>query len=171
MIGNLCHPLFLNLGIVAAINGIQLVGAVMQASLAGGTHANLQTGIDTPENICVPAWCFAAVFQPIISMITWLHYFGVINLAIERDVDQDIVEMNIRLTFSDSHVPNWLLQQMICLERLDGRAFTISFGIIPSVELSRTLVSQVATACLFLGPYLYSVRNKLSVELACPSNY
>ena len=92
------------------------------------------------------------------------------NLAIERDVDQDIVEMNIRLTFSDSHVPNWLLQQLICLERLDGRAFSICFGIIPSVEFSRTLASQVATAILFLGPYLYSVKNKLSIELSCPVN-
>ena len=75
--------------------------------------------------------------------------------------------MNIRLTFSDSHVPNWLLQQMICLERLDGRAFSLPFNIIPSVDLSRTMASNVATACLFLGPYLLSIYDKLTSEFLC----
>jgi len=41
--------------------------------------------------------------------------------------------MNIRLTYSDSHVPNWLLQQMISLERLDGRAFGLPLDIIPNM--------------------------------------
>ena len=137
----------------------QLLGAIMQASFAKDV------------NQCVPGWCFAAVFQPIITVIIFIHNFGGVNLAIERDIDQDIVEMNIRLTFSDSHVPNWLLQQMICLERLDGRAFTMPFNVIPSIELSRTMASNVITACLFLGPYLLSISDKLTSELLCSRNY
>jgi hypothetical protein len=76
--------------------------------------------------------------------------------------------MNIRLTYSDSHVPNWLLQQMICLERLDGRAFSLPFNVIPSIELSRSMVSNTIAGCLFLGPYLASISHKLSSELLCP---
>ena len=75
--------------------------------------------------------------------------------------------MNIRLTFSSTHVPNWLLQQMICLERLDGRAITLPAGIIPSVEMSRQIMNTVFTACVFLGPYLLAIADKLSLEMLC----
>ena len=155
MIGNLCHgALYIVLG-GAIINGIQLMGAVMQASFSGASAS------------CVPSWSFASVFQPLITLITIVHSFGGSNLAIERDIDQDIVEMNIRLTYSDSHVPNWLLQQMICLERLDGRAFSLPANVIPSIELSRSMVSNVLAGCLFLGPYLASISDKLTSELIC----
>ncbi len=97
-----------------------------------------------------------------------IHNFGLLNVAIERDIDQDIVEMNIRLTFSDSHVPNWLLQQMICLERLDGRAFSLPLNIIPSVDMSRSALSNFIAALLFLGPYLLSIYDQLTSEFVCP---
>ena len=76
--------------------------------------------------------------------------------------------MNIRLTYSDNHVPNWLLQQMLCLERLDGRAFSLPGNIVPSNEMGRKLVSTAFTACLFLGPFVISIADKLSQELLCP---
>jgi len=91
-----------------------------------------------------------------------VHKYALLNLAIERDVDQDIVEMNIRLTYSDSHVPNWLLQQMICLERLDGRAFSLPFDVIPSLEMSRAMFSSCLTAIVVLAPYLMSVWDKIT---------
>ncbi len=111
------------------------------------------------------------MFQTIITFIVFVHAFGNANLAIERDIDQDIVEMNIRLTFSDSHVPNWLLQQMICLERLDGRAFSLPFNLIPSIEMSRAMVSNIAAVSIFLGPYLISISSQLSAELVCPADH
>ena len=76
--------------------------------------------------------------------------------------------MNIRLTYSDSHVPNWLLQQMICLERLDGRALSLPFNVVPSIEMAREMVSSLVTALFFLGPYTVSIADKLSAELMCP---
>ena len=44
---------------------------------------------------CVPAWTFAAFFSPCITMLIVVHVYGQLNLAIERDIDQDIVEMNV----------------------------------------------------------------------------
>jgi len=75
--------------------------------------------------------------------------------------------MNIRLTYSESHVPNWLLQQMICLERLDGRALSLPFDLIPSLEMSKTMVGNMVTGALLLGPYLLSIWGELSSEFLC----
>ena len=75
--------------------------------------------------------------------------------------------MNIRLTFSNTHVPNWLLQQMICIERLDGRAVSLPGGIPATCEMSRAMLSSLATACIVLGPYLISIWDKLTSELLC----
>jgi len=75
--------------------------------------------------------------------------------------------MNIRLTYSESHVPNWLLQQMICLERLDGRALSLPFDLIPSLEMSKTMVGNMMTGALLLGPYLLSIWGELSSEFLC----
>lgn len=58
--------------------------------------------------------------------------------------------------------------QMICLERLDGRAFSLPFNLVPSVEMARKLVSSFLTVCVFLGPFMVNVRDKLSAELLCP---
>jgi len=107
----------------------------------------------------------------VLTLLIYVHAYGALNLAIERDVDQDIVEMNIRLTFSDSHVPNWLLQQAICLERLDGRAFSLPMNIVPSLEMSRKLLGNVVTALFFLGPYLMSIYSSLSAELLCHEDH
>jgi len=156
MIGNLCHPLLYTYAPISIIYIIQLIAGVFLAT-AGGSN-------DT----CVPAWAFAGVFQPLVTIMIYIHCFGKLNLAIERDVDQDVVEMNIRLTFSDSHVPNWLLQQMICLERLDGRAFSLPFDIVPSVEMSRRIFSNSCTVSVFLAPFLFQIMDKLSGELLCP---
>ena len=102
-----------------------------------------------------------------LSLVMIIHGMGICNLAIERDVDQDIVEMNIRLTYSESHVPNWLLQQMVCLERLDGRAFSLPFNVIPNLDMSRRLLSNIITAIVLLAPYLLSVSDMITSELMC----
>ena len=159
MFGHLGNGSIKLIGIITIINTVQLVGSIMKASFGQGSAS---------ASTCVPAWCFAHAIQPIVSMIMFVHHFGLLNIAIERDIDQDIVEMNIRLTFSDSHVPNWLLQQMICLERLDGRAFQLPFNLIPSLDMSRSLVSNFIAALLFLGPYLLSISGQLTSELVCP---
>ena len=161
MFGHLASGLIKQIGGVTFIATIQLVGSIMTASFSQGSDS-------TGTGSCVPAWCFASVLQPIISLIVCVHQFAILNIAIERDIDQDIVEMNIRLTFSDSHVPNWLLQQMICLERLDGRAFSLPFNIIPSLDMSRSLASNFIASLLFLGPYLVSIRGQLTSEIICP---
>ncbi len=161
MFGHLANGSIKLIGIFTFFNTIILVGSIMKASF--GQHKSASSA-----GSCVPAWCFAIALQPIISMIVFIHNFGLLNIAIERDIDQDIVEMNIRLTFSDSHVPNWLLQQMICLERLDGRAFSLPFNLIPSLDMSRALASNFIAALLFLGPYLLSISGQLTSELICP---
>ena len=128
-----------------------------------------EVGLDVAK--CIPYWVFFALFQPLISIMFWVHGFARLNLAIERDVDQDIVEMNIRLTYSESPVPNWLLQQMVCLERLDGRALSLPFDLIPELSTSKNMISGMATGLLFLGPFLLSIANDLTAEYLCRNEY
>jgi len=137
--------------------------------ITGFFVANFDDQEEGLTKVCVPGWVFAAVFQPVLTLLIYVNGFGNLNLAIERDVDQEIVEMKIRLTYSDSHVPNWLLQQMICVERLDGRAYSLPFNIVPSVEMSRQLFSNAFAFIVFLAPYLVSIKGKLSSELMCPA--
>ena len=153
-ISNTTHFPLANLIPFLLVSFVQMVTGLFVAS-TGGSDA------------CIPTWTFAAFFSPAITLLVIIHGFGELNLAIERDVDQDIVEMNIRLTFSENHVPNWLLQQLICLERLDGRAHSLPMNLVPSVEMSRSLGSSLITACTFLMPLLMSVTDKLSSELLC----
>jgi hypothetical protein len=100
-VGNASHKLLVNYAVLV-VNMLQLVGGIFLA--------NMTVDEDTDAaGTLVPAWSFAAVVQPLLSLLVFLHSFGILNLAIERDIDQDIVEMNIRLTYSETHVPNWLL--------------------------------------------------------------
>ena len=46
---------------------------------------------------------------------------------------------------------------MICLERLDARALQLPFEIIPSLELSKGMLSTMCTGLVFLLPYLLSM--------------
>ena len=159
--GNNVHQIFSFFIPVVITNVLQIITGVFVA--------NFDDQEEGLTKVCVPGWVFAAVFQPVLTLLIYVNGFGNLNLAIERDVDQEIVEMNIRLTYSDSHVPNWLLQQMICVERLDGRAYSLPFNIVPSVEMSRQLFSNAFAFIVFLAPYLVSIKGKLSSELMCPA--
>jgi len=57
---------------------------------------------------------------------------------------------------------------MICLERLDGRAYAMPFDFIPSVDASRKMMSGGFTAVVFIAPFLFSVFDQLSSEMVCP---
>ena len=169
MVGNRCHVFYFFVIPVLLTYIFQMVGGVFITAF--GQQAEDGYEEDEGSADCVAAWVFFFMIQPLISLLVWTHGFATLNLAIERDVDQDIMEMNIRLTFSDSHVPNWLLQQMICLERLDGRAYGLPFDFIPSVESTRKMASSLITAAMFIGPYLLSISDKLSSEITCPRYY
>ena len=104
----MAHALFAFFVPVILVNTVQLIGGVF--IVINSEKEGVNGGVDDDgyevvlENKCVPIWVFAAVFQPLISIAMYIIAYGNLNLAIERDVDQDIVEMNIRLTYSDNHV-------------------------------------------------------------------
>jgi len=75
-VGNKAHPLFMMMIPVFLVYVIMLAGAIMKATF--------------DDNACVPTWCFASFFQPLTTFIIWLSAYGNLNLAIERDIDQDI---------------------------------------------------------------------------------
>jgi len=101
------------------------------------------------------------------SIIFCVHGYAKLNLAIERDADQDIVELNVRLSYSETHVPNWLLQQLHALDRLDGRAFALPFDVIPEMKMSRSVITSLGTIIVVLAPYLVSVYGSTDAELLC----
>jgi len=100
--GNRCHGMLYFFAPFILLYSAQMVLGIMQANFSSKENGD----------ICVPYWVFFSTFQPVISMLLFVHGFGHLNLAIERDCDQDIVELNIKLTYSETHVPNWLLQQV-----------------------------------------------------------
>ena len=73
LVGNRCHQHFMFIAPALVLNTAQLLGSLM---LSVGSSA------------CLPSWTFLAVFQPLFSLVVWIHFFGVINLGIERDIDQ-----------------------------------------------------------------------------------
>jgi len=78
MQGNKGHFIFYMMIPFISIYGLQMVGGVFAR---------------TNESACIPTWTFFAIFQPMISLAMTVHGYSKLNLAIERDVDQDIVEM------------------------------------------------------------------------------
>jgi len=74
-VGNLGHGMIGFYLPVMGLHVIQLLAGIFSASFGSGGG-------------CVPGWIFAAVFQPLTTLIVWLHAYGSLNLAIERDVDQ-----------------------------------------------------------------------------------
>ena len=111
MTGNLCSDIFLNVSIVLAFYALQLVGAVMQASLAGGTQANIQTGEAAGGGgICVPAWCFGVVFQPTLSLIVFIYYFGESYMAESDTTTKENTNPNpdffLTSTYTLTHPPS-----------------------------------------------------------------
>ena len=159
LIGNRSHSHFALLVPALLVSTVQVLGSLI---LSFGAKSGV-------AGACFPSWSFCAFFQPLVTLFAFVYGFSTSNLALQRDVHQDIVEMNIRLTFSERDVPNWLLQQMVCLERIDGRAFYLPMGIVPSVAMSWKIVSSFVASLLFLGPYLVSIADKLTVEVLCPA--
>lgn len=77
------------------------------------------------------------------------------------------MELNVRLSYSETHVPNWLLQQLHALDRLDGRAFALPFDVIPEMKMSRSVITSLGTIIVVLAPYLVSVYGSTDAELLC----
>jgi hypothetical protein len=92
MTGNRCHAMYYFVLPVVLLNFVMVLSAVSVASF----------GVD---DACVPTWCFFSVFQPVITVITWVHFSGVVNVAIERDLDQ---VCNTAIFFV--HSPNRILR-------------------------------------------------------------
>ena len=88
--------------------------------------------------------------------------------TVTLNIHQDIIELNIRLSYY-SRVPQWVKQQLENLCRLDGRAFSLPFDIIPDVAMSRKMVANVFTVLVVLGPYLFTLSHLMSGEYLCPS--
>jgi len=82
MIGNLAHPMLFIYLPVLVVNAVLLTGSVIEASFSGNMEGEG----------CVPSWIFVAVLQPCVTLIIWIWAFGNLNLAIERDIDQDVSE-------------------------------------------------------------------------------
>ena len=60
---------------------------------------------------------------------------------------------------------------MICLERLVGRAFSLPFNVVPSVEMARYMASNLVKAAVFLVPYTFSMTDKLTLEMTSSAKW
>jgi len=94
-IGNATHAMLLGYAPTIIISTVLLVGGILTAA-----------GDSADGNVEVPVWSFAAVIQPMTSMLAYISAFGNMNLAIERDVDQDV------------SCPSELCERPLCSHRL-----------------------------------------------------
>jgi hypothetical protein len=98
--GNLAHKHLTLYFIFIAVDVLLMVGGIFNASMMGagggedGSEEEVaEEGAGGDVGTCVPWWVFANGVQPIVNILVFVHMYGLLNLAIERDVDQDIVEM------------------------------------------------------------------------------
>ena len=78
-IGNAAHAMQLAYAPTITSSIVLLVGGIMTAA-----------GDNKDGNVEVPVWAFAATIQPLVTMLAYVSAYGNLNLAIERDVDQDV---------------------------------------------------------------------------------
>jgi hypothetical protein len=150
---------------VIVMSVMQVVGGIYLANMVEDDLEAMNDDEEATTIHYVPVWVFAHALQPSLSVLVFIHQYGLLNLAIERDLDQDLVELNIRLTFSEDALQHWLVEQLRCLEMLDGRAFVLAFDVIPTVEMSRKLASLMISLFLLILPYLLSVSDRMTKEL------
>mmetsp|Transcript_7549 Transcript_7549/g.15736 ORF Transcript_7549/g.15736 Transcript_7549/m.15736 type:complete len:298 (-) Transcript_7549:29-922(-) len=124
--------------------------------------------LNASSGICMPFWIFVAEIQPCMSMIKFIHGYARINLYLERDVKEDVAELGLRLSTSPeaSSIPAPIFEMLHHLERMDGRACVLPFDFIPSMEASRSIISNSLTVLFTVGPYL-AVLSNLGNEYMC----
>jgi hypothetical protein len=115
------------------------------------------------DDNCIPIWVFLCELQPLLSLIVMTHGFARLNLFMERDVEQDLTELALSMSYlkgkkgaatnDDVNIEN-IIQQLRLLERLDSRPCVLNFDFVPTMESSRSLISFVFTAIGVLGPYI-----------------
>ena len=121
---------------------------------------------------CIPFWIFMGTIQPELSLIIFTHYYAKLNLAIERDLEQDIVELGIRLTSKPSQNPNHadILAQLKFIERLDERPCVLPMDFVPTMQGSRAIIRAAITLFGLLGPYMIIMIEDLSASYMCLIN-
>ncbi|GMH74278.1 hypothetical protein TL16_g06421 [Triparma laevis f. inornata] len=117
------------------------------------------------EQYCIPYWVFLSELQPLLSIMVMTHGFARLNLFMERDVEQDITELALSMSYlkgkkggkegeDDDHKIDNIIQQLRLLERLDSRPCVLNFDFVPTMESSRALIRVVFTGIGLLGPYI-----------------
>jgi len=104
----------------------------------------------------------------------FVHNYAKINLVISRDLEQDVIELGIRLSniLNEEKHPRHddILQQLHFIERLDRKPCVLPYGFIPTMESSRPIIRAVLTMFGVLGPYLILVIEQLGLEYFCLGN-
>ncbi|GMH83712.1 hypothetical protein TrST_g5867 [Triparma strigata] len=129
------------------------------------------------DDHCIPIWVFLCELQPLLSLIVMTHGFARLNLFMERDVEQDLTELALSMSYlkgkkgaatnDDVNIEN-IIQQLRLLERLDSRPCVLNFDFVPTMESSRSLISFVFTAIGVLGPYIaVALSGNLSYNYMC----
>ena len=78
LIGNKSHKFLFIFMPALLLMGLQFVGGIFSPQFK-------VKGSD-----CVPTWVFFAFFAPLVSLLVIVHAFAKLNVAFERDVDQDV---------------------------------------------------------------------------------
>ena len=84
-----------------------------------------------------------------------------LNLTLERDVDKDLLGLQLRMQYASRKDGSWLAnsKKLDCIERDDSDVCTLPFFIVPRVAHGKAYISYFLSALLFLAPYMLSVKN------------
>ena len=174
IVGNIGHKYFWFFIPIIAVSALQVVGGIYLSYQANSNRDKVEVHMtvqddysdDTGERVYyVPVWVFAHALQPTVSVLFFIYNYALLNLAIERDIRQDLVELSVRLTYTEEMLHLWLVEQLRCLQELDGRAFTLPMLIIPNLDMARMLARVVVSAFVLIMPYLIAMKDFMTAEL------
>ena len=129
-------------------------------------------------DFCIHFWIFVGALQPLLSTVVFIHGFARLNLFLERDLEQDVVELALKLEFDEEHVEQdmspaavkarrSIITQLFLIEKLEGKACVLPFDYVPAMHSSRQLMKSVGALFVLMGPYVIFIMDKLSFEYMC----
>ena len=105
----------------------------------------------------VPCWIIIASVQPVGSLLSFYHGFASLNLILERDLDNDLNDLQLRIRCAEGMRFQWgevNAAKIQCLLQRDSKVCILPFHIIPDVQTTKLMVSYIISLAVLLLPYM-----------------
>ena len=116
------------------------------------------------ENYQVPVWILVSMVVPLFPVIAFYVGYASINRITERDIDEDLNDLELRLQFAVGHDELFVRNNSDKLKNLirgNSRVCILPFHIIPDPTTAKQLMSYFVSACIVFAPYIVAMKSQL----------